>query len=216
MDNLENWNKLKTPPQWAIKTISGGRLSGKSDINPQWRYKAMTEVYGTCGIGWKFDVVREWEVPGTDGQIMVFVKVAVRIATEHGWSESVTAIGGDFLIEKESRGMHCNDEAYKMATTDALGTCLKYFGVASDVYEGGNHDTKSTRKEPAAKEPSNALNVAQRKLLADECASRGINPSDVKEWLKTSTGSDKVTQDNFQIVLDTIRNSNFKGDANVK
>jgi hypothetical protein len=150
-NNLINWNKLKTPPSWAIKPITGGRLKGKTDINPQWRYKVMTEVYGPIGIGWKFTIDNVIMEAGSDGQRMVFVTVSVSVKTGNDWCYPVTAIGGDFVVEKESNGLHSNDEAIKMATTDALGTALKYFGVASDIYEGGNRDTKYNRNSEPSK-----------------------------------------------------------------
>lgn len=145
MDNLENWNKLRTPPEWAVKPITGGRLRGKTDINPQWRYKAMTEVYGPIGIGWKFTIDDVKIEEGSENQRMVFVTVSVSVKVNEEWSVPVSAIGGDFIIEKEQNGMHSNDEAMKMSTTDALGTALKYFGVASDIYEGGGRNTKYDR-----------------------------------------------------------------------
>ena len=35
MENLNLYQKNEKPPQWALKTITGGRLNGKTDINPQ-------------------------------------------------------------------------------------------------------------------------------------------------------------------------------------
>jgi hypothetical protein len=58
MNNLENWKKVSTPPAWAKKNISDGRMKGMTDINPQWRLMAMTETYGVCGIGWKYTIDR--------------------------------------------------------------------------------------------------------------------------------------------------------------
>lgn len=40
------------------------------------------------------------------------------------------------LVAQESSGLHANDEGYKMAITDALGTAVKMLGVAADVYAG--------------------------------------------------------------------------------
>jgi hypothetical protein len=48
------WDALAKPPKEALKTIKGGRLSGMTDVNPQWRYKAVTDVFGPCGVGWKY------------------------------------------------------------------------------------------------------------------------------------------------------------------
>jgi hypothetical protein len=32
MDNMEKYNQLRRPPESALRTITGGRLKGKSDI----------------------------------------------------------------------------------------------------------------------------------------------------------------------------------------
>ena len=40
------------------------------------------------------------------------------------------------MVVKESGGLHINDEAYKMAVTDALSVALKMLGVGADVYMG--------------------------------------------------------------------------------
>ena len=40
MDNIkamEIYNSLSRPPKDALKQITGGKLSGKTDINPQWK-----------------------------------------------------------------------------------------------------------------------------------------------------------------------------------
>ena len=45
----------KTPPE-AQKRIAAGRLKGMTDINPMWRIKRLTEVFGPCGIGWWYEI----------------------------------------------------------------------------------------------------------------------------------------------------------------
>ena len=50
-DNLEIYNSIRNVPQEAQKPIEGGRLKGKTDINPMWRIKALTEQFGPVGIG---------------------------------------------------------------------------------------------------------------------------------------------------------------------
>jgi hypothetical protein len=144
----EHWLKLCTPPAEALSKITGGRLSGYTDINPQWRYKAMTDVYGECGIGWGYEIKRQWTYPGTDGQVFAFAEVQVWTAIStamQSLNKSTTVIpgvGGSMLIERqwdkaknESYLFH-NDDAFKMAVTDALSVALKFLGVGSDVYEG--------------------------------------------------------------------------------
>lgn len=135
-NNLHIWDKVKQPPIALLKAIGGGRLKGMTDINPQWRYQVMTEVFGVCGIGWKYEIVRLWTEPAPEGAVFAFAEI--RLYTEAGgggaWSEPIPATGGSMLIEKETKGLYANDEAFKMATTDALGTAMKMLGVAADIY----------------------------------------------------------------------------------
>ncbi len=147
--NLSIWNQLAKPPQNALKKITGGRLVGKTDINPQWRYKIMTDVFGMCGVGWRYTIDRQWTEQGADGVVMAFVNISLYIL-DYGvgkWSEAISANGGSKMVDKEKTGFYNNDEAYKMATTDALGTAMKMLGVASEVYEGNWDGSKWTSKD---------------------------------------------------------------------
>ena len=135
-------------PKRVLKTIDVGRLKGKSDINPQWKISLMTEIYGMCGIGWKFEVTEKNTVTINTGEVMLFMTVAVYIKNDEKWSDPVYGMGGDFIVKKERTGLHANDEAYKMCLTDALGNALKYIGVAADVYEQLN-DTKYAERPSA-------------------------------------------------------------------
>lgn len=171
---MENYKKLSAPPADALKTITGGRLKGKTDINPQWRIEAMTEVYGACGIGWKYEVVGRELVEGSDGQIAAFADVLLYIKTPCGqWSDPIPGSGGSMFVVKETGGLHTSDEAYKMATTDALSVAMKFLGVAADVYrgrvEGGSEKTKYTddprpwlNKETKTTDGHSALDMAKK------------------------------------------------------
>jgi len=149
MDNMTYWDALKQPPPEALKTIQGGRLKGKTDINPQWRYKAMTEQFGVCGIGWKYNIERLWLEPAQD-EVCAFAEVGLSIKVDGEWSAPIPGIGGSMLIAKESSGLHVSDEAYKMAITDALSVAMKMIGVAADIYAGLFDGSKYTEeKKPA-------------------------------------------------------------------
>lgn len=142
MENLELWNKMATPPADALKKIGGGNLSGFTDINPQWRYKTLTENYGPYGIGWKYTVDKKWSEPGVDGTVMAFVDISLFVHYNRPenmdpyWSDPIPGHGGSMLIVKDRNGLHASDEAYKMATTDALSVACKMLGIGSAVYEG--------------------------------------------------------------------------------
>ncbi len=147
---MQHYDNLKKVPANALKTIQFGNLKGKSDINPQWRYEALTNEFGACGVGWKYEIVETHtqEVPnGNSGSLMVFVKINLYIKDGEEWSAPIPAYGGDMLIVQDKNGIHGNDEAYKMATTDALGVAMKMLGVAADVYRGLANDSKYGREK---------------------------------------------------------------------
>jgi hypothetical protein len=136
MSNLDIWTAVEKPPREALKTIKGGRLSGMTDINPQWRYKAMTEVFGPIGEGWVYEIVRLWNESGPDGVVMAFCQINLRVKRGEHWSEPIPGIGGAAMVASEKGGLRSSDEAYKMALTDALSVAMKMIGVGSAIYEG--------------------------------------------------------------------------------
>ena len=148
---IEIYRALATPPQSALKKITGGRLNGMTDIRPQWRYRAMTEQFGLCGVGWRYTIARQWTEPGPDGEMMAFVDVNLYVKVDGEWSEAIPGTGGSMLIAKESKGLRASDEAYKMATTDALSVAMKMIGVAASVYEGQDI-SKYSSSEPKPSE----------------------------------------------------------------
>ncbi|MBO6101272.1 MAG: hypothetical protein J6P07_08095 [Spirochaetaceae bacterium] len=139
MDNIkamEIYNSLSRPPKDALKQITGGKLSGKTDINPQWRYKAMTEKFGLVGIGWKYEIQKLWTEQGAGGEVLAFAQVAVFVKDGESWGDPIIGIGGSKLVQIEKGQPVSNDEGFKMAVTDAFSTSLKMIGVAADIYAG--------------------------------------------------------------------------------
>ena len=131
------WDAVSRPPSTALKQIKGGRLTGMTDVNPQWRYRAMTETFGPCGDGWKYEIARVWQEQGTEGQMLAFAEVHLWWRNSPGpWNGPIPGIGGSMLIAKERDGLRTNDEGYKMAVTDALSVAMKMLGVAADIYAG--------------------------------------------------------------------------------
>ncbi|MCK4499913.1 hypothetical protein KAU11_05405, partial [Candidatus Babeliales bacterium] len=163
MENLKFWNQCNQPPSWALKKIQAGRLKGKSDISPQWRYQVLTEMFGPCGIGWKFTVDKLWTEPGSHEQVFAFAQISLFVKTEEQWSEPIPGAGGSMLVAKEKAGLYSSDEAYKMSITDALSTACKMLGIAADIYAGlfdgakyaNPHQPKSADKSPPSAKPSN-------------------------------------------------------------
>ena len=172
-ENMKIYEALATPPNDAVKTIGAGKLKGFSDINPQWRYEALTNLFGPCGIGWKYTIDNWHTQEVSTGETMVFVQVSLYIKDGDKWSEPIPAFGGDFLIKKDRNGTHGNDEGFKMAITDALGTACKMIGVAADIYRGliakGASDSKYARREYQQNQPpavNNGQDEMRKKALA--------------------------------------------------
>lgn len=130
------YDQLKQAPKWALREITAGRLKGKTDINPQWRYEMMTKVFGTVGQGWKYEVIDFQTIPSGTGEIAAFAKINLYVCIDGKWSDAIPGVGGSMFVEREKNGMHTNDECYKMAVTDALSVAMKMLGMAADVYKG--------------------------------------------------------------------------------
>lgn len=141
MNNLELYNKFKSVPDSAKKAITAGRLKGKTDVNPMWRIKMLTEQFGPCGVGWYPEIVDQWIEQGADGTAMAFVKINLFVKIDGEWSKPIVGIGGSMAIAKESNGKYTDDECYKKAYTDAISVSCKLLGVAADVY----YDKDSTK-----------------------------------------------------------------------
>lgn len=151
---VDIYKALSTPPKTALKTIQAGNLKGKSDINPQWKLEAVTEQFGLCGIGWKFEILDKTIYPLEDKQILLYMTVALFIKNGEIWSDPIIGCGGDFIVQKFKTGLTPNDEAFKMCLTDALGNAMKNIGVAADVYRGFCDGKYSVREERQSVEPS--------------------------------------------------------------
>lgn len=133
MGNLDLYNKLKVVPAEAIKPIQNGRLKGKSDINPMWRIKTMTEHFGVCGIGWKYVITKQWtETFGTETKAYCNIDLFVKVDGQ--WSDAIQGTGGSSEVTMERNGSYVSDECYKMALTDALSVAMKALGVGADIY----------------------------------------------------------------------------------
>jgi hypothetical protein len=144
------WTQVATVPPSKLKTISFGALKGKSDINPQWRIKAMTEVYGLCGIGWYHELQKNWTETAPNGTVMAFCLVNVYIKVDGEWSKPICGMGGNEIVSIAKEQLKQSDEGWKMAYTDALGTALKSIGVASEIYEGNFDGSKYQKQNESA------------------------------------------------------------------
>ena len=162
MTNMLIWDAVKRPPTSVLKEIKGGRLKGFTDVNPQWRYQVMTEQFGICSIGWKYIVRRVWSESATDGQVFAFAEIELCIKAGDIWGDPIPGVGGSMLIAKEATGLHPNDEAYKMAITDALSVAMKMLGVGADIYAGFWDGTKYKGDDAKGASGDNVLEATEK------------------------------------------------------
>lgn len=161
MGNLELYEKVRSCPEEAKKTIQAGKLKGKSDINPMWRIKKLTEVFGACGTGWKTYDEHYWTTDGAKGEVIAWCSIKLTYKQNGEWSEPVSGIGGSMLIDTQKGTLTSNDEAFKMAYTDAISVACKMLGVAADVY-WAQDNTKYSKQEATQEE----------EFFCEECGAR--------------------------------------------
>lgn len=156
MGNLKIYNTLKSVPDNAKSPITAGRLRGKTNINPMWRIKAMTEAFGPCGSGWKYEIVEKSIVPAANDEVVAFVDINLYVKVDGAWSDPIPGTGGSMLVAKEKSGLYTSDECYKMALTDAISVACKALGLAADVYwdsDTTKYDSPPEREKPGARIP---------------------------------------------------------------
>lgn len=149
MDNLKFYNQGREVPECAIKPITAGRLKGMSDINPMWRIKKLTEMFGPCGIGWWYDITdKRFEHDPISKQTAAFVDIKLYyIDPDNGAvSHGIPGTGGASFVAQERNGAYMSDECYKMALTDAISVATKALGIGADVYFG--RDDSKYRDKP--------------------------------------------------------------------
>lgn len=133
MENLRFYEAARNVPKEACKSFNNGKFSG-TDINPMWRIKKLTELFGPAGIGWYYEVISERSERLNDDTVIAVVDLELHIKVDGEWSKPIYGTGGNQLVSKTKNGISVSDEGYKMALTDALSVACKALGIGADVY----------------------------------------------------------------------------------
>ncbi len=161
--NLRFYEQGRCVPQDALKTIKAGRLQGMSDVNPMWRMKRLTEIFGPVGFGWKYVIEKQWtETYGPEVKCFCNVFLYVRDPETKEWSEAIPGCGGSAIVTKERNGAYVNDEGYKMALTDALSIAMKAVGIGADVWYGEKATGHNESKYEMGQEPNDQYQQPQQ------------------------------------------------------
>lgn len=167
MENLELYNKVKSVPEDAQKTIGAGRLKGMTDINPMWRIEKLTEVFGPCGRGWKTEDIQYEEKDYPEESVMKCTLKLHYFDKELGdWSAPVFGAGAAKSRVKEKNGIYIDDEAIKKAYTDALSVACKALGIGAEIYRygssGSKYDGREQPDKPAEKPGKKEAPIPQK------------------------------------------------------
>lgn len=161
MSNLRFYEAGRHVPQEAQKSFNNGRFSG-TDINPMWRIKKLTELFGPAGIGWYTEVLSERSEKLLDDSVIAVVDLNLYVKVDGEWSKPIYGTGGNALVSTSKKGVQASDEGYKMAYTDALSVACKALGIGADVYFEKDR-TKYTQQEAPA--PRQAPGMATREQI---------------------------------------------------
>lgn len=169
MENLFYYDLARSVPDEAKKSFNNGKFSG-TDINPMWRIKKLTELFGPAGVGWYTEVISErFEDHGDMTIAVVNLNLYVKVNGE--WSKPIYGTGGNVVVRKGN----VSDEGYKMAYTDALSVACKALGIGADVYFEKDK-TKYTAAQAPVEAPAKTTYVCAdcKKPVTDYTANNGV------------------------------------------
>lgn len=143
-DNMLIYEAGRSVPPEAQKAASNGNFSF-TDINPMWRIKKLTEMFGMAGIGWYTEILSERsETYGDTVMAIVDINLYVKVGDE--WSKPIFGTGGNLLVQATKSGAKPSDEGYKKAYTDALSIACKAIGIGADIWYSKDPTSKYSDK----------------------------------------------------------------------
>ena len=159
-ENLKLYDKLRTVPLEAQKTIGAGRLKGFTDTNPMWRIKKLTETFGICGIGWKYIITDQKIEIGGNNEKSAFITIDMFVKQDGYWSDAIPGLGGSSFVANERNGLHTSDECFKMALTDAISVACKALGMGADIYYAKDATKYDNEDKKVTLEATNDIKTA--------------------------------------------------------
>ena len=211
MENMTIWQALEKTADEAKKPIEAGRLKGFTDINPCWRMKRLTEVFGPCGIGWKYQIVNTYTIPGANDEVAAFVDILLYYKKDGEWSDGVPGLGGSMFVAKERNGLHTSDECFKMALSDAIGTACKALGMSADIYFSKDRSKYTEAQDAPEVKMETVQDAAGFVLEFGKFKGKTLGEvwkTDIGyiEWLDDNEKTDPIIKKAIAILSDAVRN----------
>lgn len=201
MENLRIYEQSREVPENAQKTIGGGRLKGMTDINPMWRIKKLTELFGPCGEGWGYDITHKEIIPGANGEVAAFVDIILWYKVDGKKADPIPGTGGSMFVAKEKNGLYTDDECFKKALTDAISVAAKALGVGADVYW-----QKDRTKYTTATETPWAMDGVKIESVYMAGKTAGMDKEKMDQVIKYNYKKtiDKLTLDEYRAIMGTL------------
>tara|TARA_A100001515_G_scaffold141845_1_gene139435 strand:+ start:4134 stop:4571 length:438 start_codon:yes stop_codon:yes gene_type:complete len=133
-ENLTLWNAVCKTDQAYMSKVSFGARSFNA-IDPMYQIMKVTKQFGPVGGKWSYHV--DYDYPVIGNIMMVVAKVS--FSTPNGTFGPVA--GSRTFVNLDSK-KKANDDAPKMALTDALTKAISHLGFDADVFLGKYDDNK--------------------------------------------------------------------------
>lgn len=179
--NLRYYAYSAEPPADATRGFTNAKGFSGTDINSMWRIRVLTEMFGPAGLGWYTE--ESYTVDGRFGEhqevIFCDLNLFVRDPETGEWSMPITGQGGNQMWgwkwknanTKDEKVWLPNDDAYKMAWTDAFGSACKKLGIGAKIYWSADRSKYTVDEDgnPSVYTPSDAeVKAANRARMAEE------------------------------------------------
>ena len=230
--NVRFYHKFMTTPKDAQRSFNNGRFSG-TDINPMWRIKILTEVFGPSGFGWwtqnvkyeftEADVTPPPQKPGDpvtkqiETSVFCELELIVKDPETGEISQPIYGVGGNTYIAWGKYGPRASDEAKKMAYTDALSIACKSLGIGHDIWYSNDrtkYTMNSTTEEPKKESPKEPAKESAKEPAKETSAEHTPETADVIDAIakrldelgKTMQKEEKLAfaKDNIYPILGTL------------
>ena len=127
-ENMQLWNSVCATDKAYMSKVSFGARSFNA-IDPMYQIMKVTKAFGPVGGKWSYNV--DYDYPTIGNIMMVVAKVTV--STPHG---TFGPVAGSRTFVNLDNKKKSNDDAPKMALTDALTKAISHLGFDADVFLG--------------------------------------------------------------------------------
>ena len=174
MNYMEIYDMGRQVPDSAKKPITDGRLKGFTDINPMWRIKRLTEIFGPCGLGWWYVIKDKRLEQARPDEIRAFVDIDLYYKWKGEVSQPIPGTGGSSFCTVQKNGPYVTDECYKMALSDAISVSAKALGIGADTY----YEKDCTKYTSTHEDPKQERKIDPKPAPAFTCekCGKGLMP----------------------------------------